>query len=386
MTDLIFVSLEDWDDIWRRNQFVCAELARRHPQARILFVAPPRNFSRDLATLNVKNLRGRSVTKPRGFDNIIVFRPEKLLPNSLSFGRSVNAAILRRQVRKMSAKLRMHRPLLWLNSEAAVHLVGRMSESASVYDITDDWISFQRDPKQAELVRRNDRELCQKADAVIVCSQRLFEMKQSIAGGKLHLIPNGVDAAHYSAMPSSTTSKWQKPVFGYTGTVHPERLDLELIQAVAKKLKQGTLVFVGPNHLLEPQKNTLLSTGRVAFGEPVPYERIPQIMAAFDVCIAPHRTSQFVESLQPIKLWEYLAVGKPIVATDISGFRDYPNLVRIARSADEFAGQLLAALDEGALLTPQRQAIARDNSWQDRVDSIESVLNKITNSAEVAHA
>jgi len=385
MTELIFVSLEDWDEIWRRNQFVCAELARRYPQGKILFVAPPRNVMRDLLTGKWRNLRRPATSRPKGLANITVFRPIKWLPDSLRIGRSINAASLRKQVHKVANQFGLSRPLLWLNSESSVHMVGRMSESATVYDITDDWISFQRDPRQAEQVRHNDRELCQKAGAVIVCSQRLYEMKQPIADGRLHLIPNGVDAGHYHSAAATSDAKWERPVFGYTGTIHPERLDLDLVQAVAKKLKQGTLVFVGPNHLLEPQKAALLSTGRVAFGEPVPYERIPQVMSAFDVCIAPHRTSQFVESLQPIKLWEYLAIGKPIVATDISGFRDYPELVRIARSADEFVSQLQSALAEGTQKTSQRQAIAKENSWQDRVDAIEAVFAKISKPAEVAH-
>jgi hypothetical protein len=93
--------------------------------------------------------------------------------------------------------------------------------------------------------------------------------------------------------------------------------------------------------------------------------------------MVPHRTSSFVESLQPIKLWEYLAAGKPIVATDVAGFRDFPQLVRIAHGPDDFHRQLTDAPAEDPRMAAQRQAVAADNSWQARVNAIEGVLDRI---------
>ena len=124
----------------------------------------------------------------------------------------------------------------------------------------------------------------------------------------------------------------------------------------------------------------------------VPYSAIPAVMAHFDVCIVPHRQSEFVESLNPIKLWEYLACGKPIVSTDVAGFRDYPRFVRLARSTRDFVDACRAALLEineltasptdgisaptqpsplleGALaLREARRKEARQHSWRARVD------------------
>jgi hypothetical protein len=90
MKKLIFVSLESWDDIWRRNQFVCAELARRYPDMRILFVCPPRDVSNAIRTRRLGLLRGPNNWHPEGFPNITVTRPLKLLPSTLAIGRWVN--------------------------------------------------------------------------------------------------------------------------------------------------------------------------------------------------------------------------------------------------------------------------------------------------------
>jgi teichuronic acid biosynthesis glycosyltransferase TuaH len=380
MRDLIFISMENWDEQWRRNQFICAELARRHPQMKILFLGVGRNVSRHLAKLDFGTLLRSPTISIQGYPNITFTRALRVGWERFECGMRLNQAITRTHLRILARRLGLERPVLWLNPHWAVHLAGKMDESAVVYDITDDWISRDQPAWLSEQVRRQDEELCRKADAVIVCSERLAGMKRPLAGEKVHLIPNGVDADHYLPVLAASgplppqAAAWPKPVFGYTGTIHTDRLDVDLVHAVAAQLKQGSLVFIGPNHLPAPQRLRLLETGRVVFHEAVAYDELPQYMRAFDVCMTPHRISPFVESLQPIKLWEYLAAGKPIVATDVAGFRDYPDLVRLARGPEEFGRQLTAALNEGTALASQRQAEARMHSWQNRVDEVEDIL------------
>ncbi|MDB5334092.1 MAG: hypothetical protein JWP03_5243 [Phycisphaerales bacterium] len=167
---------------------------------------------------------------------------------------------------------------------------------------------------------------------------------------------------------------WAGPVLGYTGTIHPDRVDVELVEAVARKMRAGSVVLVGPNMLPGDQSERLRKCGNVFLPGPVPYAEIPNIMRAFDVCITPHRVTAFTESLNPIKLWEYLAAGKPIVSTDVAGFRDYPQFVRIASGADEFLAAAEAGMREGPHLRPARRAEARRHSWAGRVDQISAVL------------
>jgi hypothetical protein len=77
---------------------------------------------------------------------------------------------------------------------------------------------------------------------------------------------------------------------------------------------------------------------------PMPYQQLPDYMRAFAVCMVPHLVTPFTESLNPIKLWEYLAAGKPIVSSKVAGFRDYPQWVRLAEGAEEFVREIRAAL------------------------------------------
>lgn len=376
--DLIFVSIEDWDDIWRRNQFLCAAYSKRHPEARILFVAPPIDVSHALRRGKIAQLRSQRFWTPPGYPNITVTRGFKLAPSRLQWGRNLNDSMTRSHVTRVAAQCGLRDPVLWLNPHWAAHMAGRMGESAVIYDVTDDWTCLTQTAASTELVVEQDLQLCKAADAVIVCSERLLELKRPIAR-HVELIPNGVDATHYrrvldskDALPPDAAS-WPKPVLGYTGTVHPDRVDYELLIELARQWK-GSIVMVGPVHrkadLTSANISNLILTDAVA------YERLPDLMRAFDACIVPHRVTKFTESLNPIKLWEYLAAGKPIVSTNVAGFRDYPQFVRFAGTAAEFISEARAGMAEPAEVANARRTEALTHSWESRLNQVEAVIDQ----------
>ncbi len=380
---LVFVSLENWDEIWRRNQFICAELARRHPDRKILFVAPPRDYSHAIRKWKWDDIVTYTDWSPKGLPNVHVFRPVKLLPNSIAIGRTLNAFLVRRQIIKKIRELQLTPFNLWINDHSLSYLLKGLAEEATVYDITDDWVSFEQPARLANRIAAQDAVLCENCSAVIVCSEHLQKIKLPLLSeaSRLHLIPNGVDADHYASVCDrsipvpATAQKWPQPIYGYVGTIHADRVDLALIEAVANKLSCGCIVLVGPNFLTEDATQRLRATGRVHFTGAVPYTDVPSYMRAFDVCITPHRVTPFTESLNPIKLWEYLAAGKPIVTTNVAGFRDFPEIVYIANDRESFLAALNRATKEQPEFEMRRKAEARRHSWTSRVDEIEKVLS-----------
>lgn len=389
MPDLIFVSMENWDTVWRRNQFLCAGLARRFPEHKILFVGLPRDVTNDLRHGRLPALGDADEVVP-GLPNITLTRPIKLLPNTLAAGRRFNEKLFRSHVQRAARRLGLQSPLLWLNPHSAVHMAGKMGEKSVVYDITDDWTTLTQSPALARLTIDQDAALCRRADAVIVCSERLFEMKRGLTD-RLHLVPNGVDPDHYARVLDgngplpSPADGWHHPVLGYTGSIHPDRVDVSLVESLARRFPQGTVALVGPNMLPAGDRQRLQSCPNVVLTGPVPYAQVPDIMRAFDVCITPHRVTAFTESLNPIKLWEYLAAGKPIVATDVAGFRDYPQFVRLARDADGFAQAVESALQEAPSAGEARRAEARRHSWDARLDQVQAVLEALPISRAADH-
>jgi len=375
MRDLIFVSLEDWDDVWRRNQFLCAALARRFPEIKILFVGLPRNVSNDLRRGNLRALRNEATTRLADFPNITVTHALKLLPDSITAGRLINQAMARNHVWQTAAKLGMRNPLLWLNPHSAVHMAGTMNERAVIYDITDDWAmapSFsERDRK---LIVEQDRALCERADLVIVCSESLEASRRGRCKDLL-LLKNGVDNEQYAGIPDSPQrGKWPGPVFGYTGTIHGDRFDVDLVAALAAAFPEGSVVLVGPDHLKANERGKLAAYRNVHITGPVAYAQIPAVMSHFDVCIVPHVETKFTNSLNPLKLWEYLASGKPVVSTNVAGFNSYPQFCRIASGVDAFAQACREALEEGGSRRAGRRAEARKHGWEQRVDALIGTL------------
>ena len=126
-----------------------------------------------------------------------------------------------------------------------------MDESAVIYDVTDDWSELTQSAALRQLTIVQDAELCARADAVIVCSEKLLEKKRPLARN-LHLVPNGVDAAHYAGVLDAAgplppeAAAWSRPVFGYTGSIHPDRVDVDLVEKIARAFPEGTVALVGP--------------------------------------------------------------------------------------------------------------------------------------------
>ena len=378
--DLVFVSMEDWDNVWRRNQFVCAELTQENKKRRILFVGVQRNLLRCLRRGDWRTILQNPTWRVPEHPHVTVTTPLRVMPERFVLGRKINEWITRRHVRRVASSIGFQKPVLWLNPYSAVHMAGRMGESAVVYDITDDWEEMEPNSTLSSDICAQDGALGKLANEVIVCSPALQISKEKKFRRKVHLIPNGVDADHYRSVVDENLAVhplargWVKPVLGYTGTVHPQRVDVALVVELAKRFAHGSIVLIGPNLLNEEDQRRLAGCVNVHLVGAVPYREIPEWMRAFDVCIVPHLVTTFTESLNPIKLWEYLAAGKPIVSTPVAGFRDYPGLVRLAEDADEFARQVTAALAEGATLVEARRAEARKHSWRSRVEQIETVI------------
>ncbi len=385
MNDLIFFSLEDWDDIWRRNQFVCATLARRHPGMKILFVGLPRNVGRHLRAGRIGPLVGNPTRTIPGYANITFTRPLRVGPEATAWGLRLNERLCERHVLGQVKRLGLREPILWFNNHRDHRFAGLIPHSRMVYDITDDWLAARQSELDRVRTTAADGWLCGHADAVIVCSEKLFALKRPLVEGgdgegRLHLIPNGVDAEHYAtvmdrSLPVATEIiGLERPVFGYTGTLHTDRLDIALIESLSRRMERGTIALVGPSSMEPAAEARLRACGRVRMLPAVPYARIPEVMRGFDVCITPHVVTAFTESLNPLKLFEYLAAGKAIVSTPVAGFRDYPGLVRLASGAEEFFVAMEGALNEAPHAAEARQVEARKHSWDSRVDAIEAIL------------
>ena len=368
---VVMISLEVWDHVWRRNQFVSRELALAGYD--VDFVGPPRDYSNAFRTGNFASLKSGNANPLAG---VRVSRPTKLLPNSVAIGRKINQTLATRHVLNLIMP-GSESPVLWINDQSMRHLAVTIPYSALIYDITDDWCVFEQSPIAKKWAIADDEWLCRHSEAVIVCSEQLYERKlKLVPEEKLFLIANGVDVDHYANCHKDASSS-EGPCFGYTGSIHGQRLDVNLLADTAKQLSAGEIVLVGPDMLTTEERDRLLSSGRIRITGSVPYEEIPAVMRQMDVMIVPHKVTSFTESLNPIKLWEYMASGKPVVSTPVAGFRDYPQLVSLAASPQEFYTAMTNSLDEPVECSKARKEMVLNHTWKKRACEIEKVIQKV---------
>jgi teichuronic acid biosynthesis glycosyltransferase TuaH len=358
LEELVVCSLEPWDEIWRRNQFLVDALISRNPKLSVLFVEPPEDAVLALAHGRLPKFTGRRSIGER----LIAFRPVKPLPRRL--GPAADRFLLF-QVRRGVRAVGFHRPVLWVNDLTYAPLI-RETGWPSVYDVTDDWLLAAAPERELTRLEQLEAIALRDADEVVVCSPQLAASRGRHRA--VSLVRNGVDVARFREPRSRPPDLPPAPTAVYVGTLHDERLDVELVLELLTALGTLHVVLVGPDALKGASRRALERAGATLLG-PRPHDAVPAYLQYADVVIVPHRTTPFTESLDPIKAYECLAVGRATVATDIAGFRGLNANIAVVPRA-EFAEAVARTL----ATTPTQSPAPDGISWTARCDEFETVL------------
>lgn len=357
---LVVCSLEAWDEVWRRNQFFVRELLAADPDLRVLFVEPAYDIAHEKRRGSGR--RHHAGLRPvDGESRVVRFEPVKWLPRKLGpwADRWRDAQVL-----DAVRQLGFVEPRLWVNDPSYATLADTVDWPV-LYDITDDW-THASDPTTRETAEANETSLFARAEKVVVCSPNLLESRKALRDD-VELIANGVDAAALQRprprpedLPGGATAV-------YVGTLHTDRLDVELTAELAERLDDVSVVLVGPDALDRQARRRLDDAGVLRLGAR-PYADVPGYLQHASVLIVPHVISDFTEALDPIKAYESLAVGTATVATAVAGFRDLGGPIHVA-SRGEFAETVSALVDEHPDADPQPVP-----SWQSRARDFAAVL------------
>jgi hypothetical protein len=253
-----------------------------------------------------------------------------------------------------------------------------------IYDYIDELAVHVPTRRLAPLYARWEDELITQANAVVVSASRLGDAIQEQYPDKpTTLIPNGVDVTLFqarAAAPRPDDVPADRPVVGFVGALY-EWIDWELIGAMAERFPAVDFVFVGPAKPGNPHVAALGEQENIHFLGPRPYDRVPAYMQAFDVCWIPFDQSPIAQAANPVKLYEYLALGKPVVTTPVADLHLLDDLVSVGDSVDSVAGALTAAL-EGAGPTPaERVAFAQQNDWAARAAAYQQFITTLYDAA-----
>lgn len=234
-----------------------------------------------------------------------------------------------------------------------------------VYDCMDDHSGFETN--SAHVVAQEDR-LVRASDLVITTS-RLLQAKMSARHKRCLLIPNAGDFEHFSQLPprsESPLAHLPQPVIGYYGAI-AEWFDTEAVRAAAVKHPEWSFVLVG--HTFGADIESLQRLPNVHFPGEQTYDRLPAYVAGFDVCTIPFRRIPLTEATNPVKLFEYLAAAKPVVARKLPEIEPYVDVVALYDQPEEFVARLEEAVQPATTGAEQRrQEVARANTWASRCE------------------
>lgn len=368
--DLVVCSLEPWDDVWRRNQFLVDGLLERHAVNRVLFVEPSCDPLHQIRTGQRPQL-GRGLEAVPGYDGRL-HRLEltKWLPRSAG---PWAERWLRRGVRRAARRLDLRAPVLWINDPGWAHLVAATGWPA-LYDITDDWAAADRSRREHQRIVANEALLLKACAAVVVCSPSLARSKGRTRD--VELIPNAVDLARYRAPLPRPADLGGARTAVYIGTLHEDRLDVDLCVRLGEALaaEGAALVLLGPNALTAENTQRLSEARGVRMLGARPHHQIPAYLQHADLLVVPHTVDDFTDSLDPIKLYEYQAVGRPIAAVGVSGFRQLDGAAGVRIRAP---GELAAAAAELIADPPAQVGPFAPADWSDRVTAMAAVLDDV---------
>lgn len=263
------------------------------------------------------------------------------------------------------------RPVVYYSAGAQVNALHQYNPSLIVFDSVDE------PSDEFEAWRPFYYQAVASADIVIATSEKLYSMAVAM-NPNTYLVPNGCDFDYFYqaatkalAIPDDIANI-PKPIIGYTGVI-ASWLDLELIERLADEFPDCSIVMVGPLYNISdvPRRNNIHYLGFK------PYDQLAAYEQAFDVGIVPFKVTSMVESVNPIKMWEYMAAGLPIVTTNIPEASKYPGIILWSRDADEFMANVRRALyEDNPYKRDQRLAVARENSWLVRARRIIEIIEK----------
>ena len=364
MPTIIVFSHLRWNFVYQRPQHLLSRLAKHY---QIVFMEEP--------VPNGDDFLEQLTPAP----NIEVLRPH--VTSSIPGFHDDHLPVLQSQLADYLRERGIDDYLVWFYTPMALPLAAQLQPRAVIYDCMDELSAFMHAPRQ--LIQRENA-LYQMADLVLTGGPSLFRSKRE-RHGNVHCFSSSVDAGHFAAANDSSVPEHSAqaglphPRLGYCGVID-ERIDLELIAAMADVHPEWQIVMVGPvvkinpEHL--PQRSNIHWLGQQSYAD------LPRFMTGWDVCLLPFALNDATRFISPTKTLEYMAAGRPAVSTRIRDVAEpYGHVVEIADTVLSFIASCEAVLAESeaqqASRRAQMQGIVQATSWDATVNAIHAQINAL---------
>lgn len=382
---LINFGYNPWSPFWKRNQTITFLMVKRGLVQNALFV------SREIWIRNLLRHPGAYFRPPQRYylDTIV---PRTLSPGIRVFtpvvaGWRDTPLVLNRPLRPL-----IRRPPSAAAVRPAVICVNQLSPFVDeflarlpvrpvirLFDFSDDFSQFSTDPAEQESVRQRCLSEIRRADLVLCANETLRRQSLEVNPSSVVLrnatnIPTFADAPLHPS-DAARFATLPRPVIGYMGWLNSLRLDIALIRFLAESRPAWSFVFLGPRSEPHPLGREIPRLPNVHVWEPVPFPRLPACLAHFDAAILPNLINPHTRGNDPIKLYDYLAMGRPVVATKTAGTEQLASHLFLADTPPDFLRSIEQALvHDDQESREARIAAARAHSWERRMDELEALL------------
>lgn len=377
-------------DDWGRHPSSCQHLIKRLLEGRdvdwvnTIGMRPPRF---DLATLRrglhkvADWARGGTAAASSAAKGLRVHNPRMWPWYRTSRDRRFNRFLLAPQLRRIVSRVGAP-PIAITTVPITADLVGAFPVVRWVYYCVDDFSQWPGLEHAA--LDDMERKMVEGADVIIAVSEVLRE-RIGRWGRRSSLLTHGVDLRHWSGAVSNPVpailEQFERPLIIFWGLID-QRIDVDVVRTTAAKLERGTIVLIGPDQNAAP---CLWASSRVARIPAQSYDDLPALARAASVLIMPYADAPVTRAMQPLKLKEYLATGKPTVVTELPSVRDWKDCLDIAKNPDEFADSVKLRLHSG-LSEHQRLARQRlsDECWTAKARFFERLIDGDTEASDLA--
>ena len=375
---------EDW---WYHHPHSKNHLMRRFARAgnKVIFV---NSISMGLAPIKSGELMPRVKRKLKSYaklartteEGITVVSPAVIPFFGNAAAAAMNSRLLTAQISSLAKRRGLTKPILWIAIPTAVEVVGRLDESMVIYHVSDKYDANTMDhATDPALIRKLHERAIEAADLVFYSSRKLFD-EVTTGLEKSYLLEQAVDFDHWSRVTGGETevaeavAKIPRPRIGYFGAIEPWLIDQELIKRASRERPEWNWIFIGN----KSRGLEIEDLPDVHFLPPVSYEELPHYAAGFDVCVLPWNTEvPFTSYGSAIKVREYLATGKPVVISPLPEYEPMSEVLRIARSRDQFIELVDDALRENDPARARaRQEAVRDGTWDARAEWVSGLIEE----------
>jgi UDP-galactopyranose mutase len=361
--DLVCLSHLRWDFVYQRPQHLLSRFAKRQ---RVFFVEEP-TFDEGPMHLDVSQRDcGVYVVVPR-------------LPKELE-GSEILESVQREMINRLFADYKIDAHVLWYYTPMAIGWARHLQPVGTVYDCMDELSAFKGAPRA---LKDREAELFRRADLVFTGGQSLYEVKRD-QHKNVYAFPSSIDAPHFAQARSivdepADQASIPHPRMGFFGVID-ERMDIELLDAVAAARPDWHLVIIGPVVKIDPAE--LPRRANIHYLGGKSYAELPSYLAGWDVALLPFARNESTRFISPTKTPEYLAAGRAVVSTSIRDVvRPYgeQGMVHIADAPAEFVAAIERAMNEDAASRMHRvdaflAQTSWDQTWGRMAELIEDVI------------